>query len=156
LKYERYKEQTIQDIFSGDQLKGAVELKAFFFESSVFLNNKNGTFTRKVLPAQAQLSPVYAMSCNDYDGDGKKDLLLGGNYYAAKPEVGRYDASYGLFLKGDGAGNFSATPSLNSGINVKGEVRNIVEVTTRNRARNFIFLLNDAAPVIYQNKNRLP
>ncbi len=154
LKYDRYKEQTINDIFSKDQLKNAVKLEAFLFESSVFINNKNGTFTRKALPAEAQLSPVYGIVCNDYDGDGKKDLLLGGNFYAAKPEVGIYDASYGLFLNGDGKGNFNAVTSASSGINVKGEVRNIVEIQSKKGQKKLVFLLNNEAPVIYRTRDK--
>jgi hypothetical protein len=58
----------------------------------------------KSLPEEAQLSPVYGIEVRDMDNDGKLDILLGGNLYNVRPEVGRYDASFGLFLKGDGNG----------------------------------------------------
>ena len=59
---------------------------------------------------QAQLSPVYGIEILDLNGDGHQDILLGGNLYRAKPEVGRYDASYGVCLSGDGKGNFKVGP----------------------------------------------
>ena len=34
----------------------------------------------------------------DVNKDGNLDIVLGGNFYRAKPVVGRYDASFGLFL----------------------------------------------------------
>jgi hypothetical protein len=152
LKYDRYKEQTIDDIFTSSQLKKAIKLEAYNFESSIFLNNKNGTFTRKPLPIEAQFSPVYAINYNDLDGDGKNDLLVAGNFYEAKPEVGIYDANYGLVLKGDGKGSFTPLPLRKTGITVKGEVRNVVEIKRKDGTRKLIFILNNQAPVIYKNQ----
>ena len=43
-----------------------------------------------------------AILCEDLDEDGVLDLLLAGNEYQADVMIGRYDASYGCFLKGDG------------------------------------------------------
>ena len=87
-----------------------------------------GTFTIKALPTQAQLSPVYGISVDDYDGDGNKDILVGGNLYQSKPEVGIYDASYGLLLKGDGKGNFQSVKPGESGFFTKGAVRDILSI----------------------------
>ena len=128
LKYEDYKEQTIGDIFSQDQLSKAIKLDAYTMQSSVFINNKNGTFSGKALPTEAQLSPVYGIAAEDFDKDGNTDILLGGNFYESKPEVGIYDASYGILLKGDGKGNFRALPAQQSGISIRGAVRDIIVV----------------------------
>ena len=125
LKYESYKDQTIEDIFTKEQLQTAVKLTANTMQSSVFINNKNGTFTTKALPSPAQLSPMYAIEVNDFDDDGNADIIIGGNFYESKPEAGIYDASYGLFLKGDGKGNFTALSAQQSGINIRGAVRDI-------------------------------
>ena len=57
---------------------------------------------------EAQLSPMYGIAAEDFDKDGNIDILMGGNFYQSKPEVGIYDASYGILLKGDGKGNFTA------------------------------------------------
>ena len=125
LKYESYKEQTITDIFTKAQLAKAVKLEAKEMRSSVIMNNKNGSFTLKALPTEAQFSVVYGISVNDYDADGQQDILLGGNFYQSRPEAGIYDASYGLLLKGDGKGNFKSANEKESGIIVNGQVRNI-------------------------------
>ena len=128
LRYENYKEQTVEDIFTKEQLSKAIKLDAYNMQSTVFINDKNGKFTAKPLPMQAQLSPMYGMAVNDFDKDGNLDILMGGNFYQSKPEVGIYDASYGVLLKGDGKGNFTALTTQQSGVNIKGAVRDILPI----------------------------
>ncbi len=123
LKYENYKDETITDIFTKEQLNGAIQLQASELETSLFINNGLGQFVKKELPIEAQFSPVYAIQVFDFDRDGNQDLLMGGNLYRTKPEVGRYDASYGLFMKGDGQGNFKTVSAKDSGLFIDGEVR---------------------------------
>jgi len=133
LRYESYKEQTIDDIFSPEQLSKAVKLDAYTMQSSVFINNKNGTFATKALPPEAQLSPMYGVAADDFDKDGNIDILMGGNFYQSKPETGIYDASYGSLLKGDGKGNFTAMTAQQSGINIKGAVRDIAVIEMKKK-----------------------
>lgn len=129
-KYEMYKDQQIQDIFALDQIKNSVQLNAFLLETSLFLNDGSGKFTLKPLPAEVQFSPVYTAETGDYNGDGFTDILLGGNLHNVKPEVGRYDASYGTFLAGDGKGGYINIPAKISGFRLNGEVRDITEINT--------------------------
>ena len=133
LKYENYKEQGIGDIFTKDQLSKALKLQAYELRSCVLLNNKQGGFTLQPLPVEAQVSTVQGISIRDYDGDGKMDVLLGGNFYESKPEVGIYDASYGLLLKGKGNGTFTSVPAQQSGFFVKGAIRNILFIKCSNK-----------------------
>ncbi len=128
LKYESYKNQTITDILSREQLQNAVKLSATMMQSSVMINNKNKTFTVKALPVQAQFSPMYGIATGDFDRDGNIDIIMGGNFYESKPEAGIYDANYGTFLKGDGKGNFTALTAQQSGINIKGALRDLLLV----------------------------
>jgi len=128
--YEMYKNQKVTDIFSPEQLQNSIHLEVTLLETSVFINDGNGNFTRGTLPPEAQLSPAYAADIEDYNGDGKTDILLGGNLYNVKPEVGRYDASYGTFLAGDGKGGFSFVPKKKTGFRLEGEIRDIMEVST--------------------------
>jgi enediyne biosynthesis protein E4 len=138
LRYQNYKNQTISNIFTEEQLKNAIHLSATDFSTSVFLNNSGKSFKRISLPAEAQLSPVYSIVSEDFDKDGKVDLLLGGNLYRAKPETGIYDASYGLFLKGKGSGSFSPIAPAQSGIFIKGEIRSMLKL--RSSGRNLIIV----------------
>ena len=144
LKYENYKEQTIEDIFTKEQLDKAVKLEAKEMRSSVLMNNGKG-FTIKPLPVEAQFSVMYGIAVNDYDGDGKQDILLGGNFYQSKPEAGIYDASYGVLLKGDGKGNFTTIPATSTGFFVKGAVRDIL--TIKSKKKNLVLVARNNEPV---------
>jgi enediyne biosynthesis protein E4 len=126
LKYESFKDEVLSDIFTPEQMAGALELNAFELRSSILMNLGGGKFTLNPLPMEAQSSPIFGIEVLDFNNDGFMDIVAGGNLHSVKPEVGRYDASYGLFLQGDGKGNFNAVPSATSGINAHGEVRDIV------------------------------
>ncbi len=128
LKYETYKDQTISDIFTPEQLKNALKLDVFELETSILLNDGNGKFRLKSLPVEAQLAPVFGIEIDDFDKDNFVDILLGGNFHKAKPEVGRYDASYGILLKGNGEGEFKPLSAVESGIRIDGEVRDILTI----------------------------
>jgi hypothetical protein len=127
LKYEDYAEKTINQLFTPEELTDAKVLEVRTLQSC-FVENKgaNKGFELKSLPTLAQLSPVFCFLAGDYDGDGNKDILLGGNFSAVKPEIGQYDASYGLLLKGDGKNNFVQVPVNQSGFFVQGEIRDMV------------------------------
>ncbi len=77
---------------------------------------------------EAQLAPVYGIEVYDMNHDGFKDIILGGNLYSVKPEVGRYDASQGLILLGNKEGKFISIQPKDSGLAVKGEIRNIKQL----------------------------
>ena len=123
LKYESYKGQAIEDIFTKDELANALIEKVTMLESIILRNKGDGTFKVETLPQEAQLSPVYAILVDDFDKDGINDILLGGNMFSVKPEVGRYDASYGTVLKGLRKGGFQVVPAKDSGLVLEGEVR---------------------------------
>jgi hypothetical protein len=144
LKYENYKNQTIAEIFTPEQLKNAVRLEAYEFSTSILINDGHGKFTLKALPVEAQLSPVYGIEIADFDSDGNQDILLGGNFYKTKPEIGRYDASYGLLLAGDGKGNFTPVSASKSGIRIDGEVRDIISISSAKATLILISRNNDS------------
>ncbi len=125
LKYEDYKDKTIQELFDEEMLESAVVHRAYLLESIALVNDGQGAFELHPLPREAQYAPVYAIRAEDFDRDGKTDLVLGGNLYGVKPEVGRYDASQGLFLKGQGNGTFRAQPARTSGLVLKGQIRDL-------------------------------
>ncbi|PYO79174.1 MAG: hypothetical protein DMD63_05085, partial [Gemmatimonadetes bacterium] len=127
-KYPTYKDfgaARIEDIFSAADIRQAQVREAYTFASAVALNNGNGTFTLQPLPVEAQFAPIYATVAGDFDGDGKTDLLVGGNFFGVTPALGRYDASYGLMLRGDGTGHFTAVDMEQSNLTIDGEIRDM-------------------------------
>ncbi|SDE12609.1 VCBS repeat-containing protein [Niabella drilacis] len=126
--YKSYADATLKEIFSAEEMSGAQHLQASHLQTSFFEMGADGKFHEKVLPVQAQFSPVFTISVMDYDKDGNKDLLLCGNINHARLRFGNYDASYGLLLRNDGKGNFSAVGQQQSGFHITGDVRSVLAV----------------------------
>ena len=60
-----------------------------------------------------------------------------------KPEYGSNNASFSLMLYGDGNGSFTSVNSIESGLFIKGEVRDITKIRVKNQD-NYIFALNNS------------
>jgi len=144
LYYKDYKGQQVADIFEEAQLKNAIKLSVTNTATSIAMNNGNGTFSLKALPIEAQLAPIHALLIKDFNNDENLDLLIGGNFYQSKPELGIYDASYGLLLKGNGMGKFTALSAKESGFSVKGAIRDFVQINTSNEALILVARNNDS------------
>ncbi len=134
LKYDSYKDQQVTDVFGEALLADALVLKAEELGTRILLN-KDGRFEPVSLPKEAQFSCTYAIEIADFNGDEHLDVLLGGNLYNSKPEMGRYDASYGTLLSGDGLGNFNLINTSESGLKLDKEVRAIEMVKTSSGAQ---------------------
>ena len=72
---------------------------------------------------EAQFAPAFGVCVGDYDGDGDEDIFLSQNFFDVEAETSRSDAGRGLWLRGDGRGNFQAVPGQESGVKVYGEQR---------------------------------
>ncbi|MEZ4701463.1 MAG: VCBS repeat-containing protein [Rhodothermales bacterium] len=123
-----YAGATLADILSPEQQAASTPLEANTLETSLFLGTASGRFVQRALPIQAQFAPVFAIETLDADGDGALDLLLAGNLNEAPIRLGKNDASYGVLLRGDGAGGYYYVPQPESGLGLRGEVRSIVRV----------------------------
>ena len=141
--YESYSDQTLYDIFSAEELKDALLLKATLFSSSYIENKGNGQFETRPLPREAQYFPVYGIESGDYNNDGHTDILLAGNFTGTRIKFGEQDAGKGLILAGDGKGEFTSVSDSESGIFIKGEVRDIEEVKLKDGKSIFVFALNN-------------
>ncbi len=129
LFWNDYKNKAVSDIFSPAQLKAATSVKATYLQSAILMNNGAQGFELKPLPMAAQYAPVYAIAIDNFDQDDKKDILLGGNLSRAKPEVGTYWGSNGLFLKNMGKNQFKPTDDFA----VKGEIRDFALLKTADK-----------------------
>jgi hypothetical protein len=142
--YADFGDSRVEDIFPASELKQARVLEAHTFASAVALNDGAGGFALQALPVEAQFAPVHASLASDFDGDGRTDLLLGGNFAGVPPSLGRYDASYGLLLRGLGDGRFEAVDMARSGVTIEGQVRDMRKLRHTEGGELIAIARNDA------------
>jgi enediyne biosynthesis protein E4 len=145
-----YSTASIEDVL-GDKLSGAKQLQAACLESIVLLN-RGDHLEARVLPIDAQMSPVFGICVGDFDGDGAEDLFLAQNFFEGQPETPRYDAGRGLLLKGDGSGRFQPMPGQESGLMMYGEQRGAAVCDFDNDGRlDLVVSQNSAETKLYRN-----
>ena len=154
LRYDAYAGKSIDDIFTADELKNAIVLNVKQTQTCIFYNDGKGGFTMKPLPMRAQLSPIYSILVTDMNNDGKNDLFLGGNFYGVKPEVGRFDANYGVTFLANRFNGFDYLPSVRSGLFIKGEVRDAKEIVSKTGKFVVVARNNDALQLFNQTKTK--
>lgn len=126
--YSSFSKFTFHDLFTPSHLVNATVKEAVCLANSIALATIDGDFELRDLPIQAQISPVFGIEVFDFNEDGNEDILLAGNLLAVKPSIGSCSASHGVFLPGDGKGNFQAL--LQIGVDLGGEVRDLKSITT--------------------------
>ena len=136
----------------GKDIETAEHRKAYLFSSVILLNNK-GNLSIKKLPTDAQLSAVMGIVIDDFDGDGKKDILIGGNKFDTEVETTPADASPGVFLKGLGDLSFKSIKSETSGFFIPYNVKDLHSITIKGEKAILVGANNDRLR-IFTAKNR--
>jgi len=153
--FREYGAASVADIL-GDRMEGATEIRANWFDSTVFLN-RDDHFEAKPLPMEAQLSPAFAVCVADVDGDSTEDIFLSQNFFGTEPWTGRYDGGRALWLRGDGQGGFSAVRANESGVRMYGEQRGAAVCDYDRDGRvDLVVAQNGAETRLYQNVGARP
>ena len=148
LKHSDFATKSVQQLF-GEEIKNAIVKQVNYCSSSIAYNNGKGNFSLKQLPAEIQLSSVNAIKIFDINQDNYPDFIAAGNCFDLLPQFCRVDASYGHVLLNDKRGNLIVKSVVNTGIDLKGQVRDIVTLKYK-KDNYFIFLQNNDYPVMYK------
>jgi hypothetical protein len=132
--YTSYANATLETMFTPDELKGSKTLRAGLLKT-VYFENKGNKFEIKDLPIQAQFSPVYTLAAFDIDHDGDKDLVMGGNETWVRARLGKSDANHGFVFLNNGKGEFKYMPQYQSGLNLNGDVRQLLFISSASHTR---------------------
>jgi hypothetical protein len=150
LKFESFKDQSISDIFPEEILSKSILLSIHTTSSAMFSNDGNGNFVQEKLPIETQMTPIFAVEVMDISKDGRKEILIGGNHYRVKPEMGIYDAGAGLTLMMNEEGSFDPMPANVSGFFIEGEVR---DIQTINNGEAFIVARSNDKVEVFEIRN---
>jgi hypothetical protein len=149
LKHSDYANKTIQDLFSKDLISTSVIKQFNYAPSCVAINEGNGKFSITVLPVMSQLSCINAIQPVDVNGDGNIDLVTGGNQFGFLPQFEKLDGSFGDILINNGKGGFAWQESRKTGLNLRGEVRDIATIKKTGETY-LLFLQNNEYPFLYK------
>jgi len=128
-KYKEYADATFEKSFLPSELESAYVVCSEWFETSYVENLGDGKFSIKALPIETQFSTVFGVTAGDYNQDDNLDIVMVGNMYASDVNTGRYDASVGLYLQGDGKGNFQPSKSAECGLLADDDAKGLAEIT---------------------------
>ena len=131
---------TLDEIFGAEKIASSQVLEANTMESIYYENTGNLSFQAHVLPDELQLSTINAATVFDFEEDGYKEVVLGGNFYESNIEMGRYDASYGHLLSIGKNAKFGVATI--GGHNIDGKVKHIIPIQIGDRYC-LVFAKND-------------
>ena len=149
LKHMDYAKKPIQELFSNELINTCRVLQFNYGASIIAYNNGTDTFTIQKLPSEIQFSSANAISCSDLDGDGKLDIVIGGNEFGFLPQFERLDASTGSILLNKGSRHLQLITKSQSGVEINGQVRDIKEIKTK-AGKDLLFLRNDLFPILFK------
>ncbi len=142
--YHSFAGKTIEEVF-GNTLSKANILTVNELASG-YLKKFNGKYQFFPFEKSLQTAPITKMLAYDFNQDGKKEVLLGGNYFGVKPYHGRFDSFAGAILKP--GGKIIQAPEL--GINfTQKQVRglNIIKI---NQVDYLLVTYNNHETVLYR------
>lgn len=144
--YEAFGKATLSEVYGVENLTNALHYQVNTFATTYFENKGSLTFEAKPLSNLAQISSVKSILSEDFDKDGNIDIVLAGNFYETEVETPRNDASYGLFMKGDGHGVFKSVSPFESGLYVSGDVKKSAFIKLADGTTCILFARNGAEP----------
>ena len=142
LYYKDYANANMTDLFGADVYQTALIKELHVLSSAIYWGSES-TFTRKALAPEVQYSNVGSILLEDFDNNGKIDIILGGNQSKIKPQFGPLESSNGWILKQQKNGIFEKPASLG----VKGEIRSIISFKNRDQYLIILGRNNDSIKI---------
>ena len=149
--YESFSEATLVDVFSDKALESSLHYQVKSF-ASIYLENKKGKFIVHKLPQEVQVSSINEIIVKDFNDDGNLDALVAGNLHMSEVETPRNDASYGVFLQGNGDGTFKAISRKESSFFASGDVKGMSVISKEEKKYIIVVRNNDEASYVKINK----
>lgn len=129
--YSSFASITLPEIFKPEDLARAGHLSVNHLETTLFLSGNDGFLNQEPLPIESQFSCVNSILLEDFDHDGKQDMLLCGNNSTTKLKIGKLDANSGIVLKGNGSGKYTYLPQSQSGLKLQGDIGAVLHLADK-------------------------
>ncbi|WP_234424336.1 VCBS repeat-containing protein [Aquimarina sp. Aq107] len=146
LSYAKFAKANFSEYLPEQKIKTAIKKRVTELQSCYFLNNGDGTFSKKALPKEAQISCINTMYIDDFNNDNYDDILLSGNNYELNTQLSRLDAFHGMLLINDQKGGFfKDNKSL---FEIQGPARDIEKIKIKNQQYYLASINNDSICVL--------
>ncbi|HYG20772.1 MAG TPA: VCBS repeat-containing protein [Ohtaekwangia sp.] len=142
-KFLQYATTPYDKLFTAEEIEGAYEANAYMLASKLLINQKGNKFELRDLPETAQVSTLNDMIIDDLNGDGHLDIIAIGNNYSQETLFGRFNASLGTILLGDGAFGWRSPEPVHSGFLVDGNAKYITSLDIPGRKKAFVITNNN-------------
>jgi enediyne biosynthesis protein E4 len=142
-KFRQYATTPFDKAITKAEQEGAFECNVYRIASCILLNNKGKRFEMRDLPEIVQLSTLNDVIVEDINGDNHLDLIGVGNNYSQETLFGRYDASLGFILLGDGKLNWSSLEPAQSGFIADGNAKYLASIKSVNGQRGYVVVNNN-------------
>jgi hypothetical protein len=145
--YKSYSTAQMKDVLTEDQLKNSKVLRAYQLKSC-FIRNDSGKLSFIPLSNEFQFAPIFSILNMDVNGDGKVDIVTGGNLTGTRSRSGKLTGNCGIIGINDGKGQLKPMKQTNSGLAITGDVRHILELN------EFLVIgVNSQKVLVYQKQN---
>ena len=148
--FEGFANATLEELYTEEKLETSIHLEVNTFASIALLSESEG-YSVVDLPMNAQVSPINRFIVEDFDNDGYKDIILGGNMFHTEVETPRYDSGVGLMMKVDENGTFKPIHPMYSGIFLNKDVKDITPIKIGDQLSFLVSNNNDKIQVFVPN-----
>ncbi|MCO5724603.1 VCBS repeat-containing protein [Robiginitalea marina] len=143
--YSSFAGQPLEAVLGVEALNAARLLQVTELRSG-YLSNEGGTFRFRPFPYLLQLAPVMELLVGDFDGDGREEVLAGGNYFGVKPYQGRLDSFPGALIRGEN----DILPGNRAGLDFMNKSLRHLALVEMGGQPFLLAVYNDAAAEVYQ------
>jgi len=123
-RYEKYADAQIEDLFTPGQIAAAGVAETRMLTSMYLHNDGQRHWTLQALPERSQISMINGWVPETING--KESLVLAGNFYPFRAQLGPLDGGIGLVLQMDRQGHFISLPYDQTGLCIPGDVRSLI------------------------------
>ena len=151
--YRDFAEAGVDKILGGKK-EEALHLKVYNFASLLLERTEEG-YKQHKMPVEAQISTLRSIVFEDINGDGKAEMIAGGNMFPAEPETTRADASIGLVLEHQGGMDFRSMHVHESGLFIPYDVRKLLKLKGPGNSSRFLIVSNNDELRLYKKTTPL-
>ncbi|MFO7823816.1 MAG: VCBS repeat-containing protein [Cyclobacterium sp.] len=151
-KFTAYKDfagKPLEEIFDNAQLENA-NLLTVDIMASGYLLNSDGKFTFEAFDTALQLAPLNTFLRFDFDGDGKEEVLAGGNYFGVSPYHGRFGSFSGNLITSGG----SVLEGNQLGLNFTQKAVRSLDILSFNGDHYILVTINNEKAEVYKITHR--